>query len=194
MTFAEFDMFTAAYGTPKDFPDCARSAPRTNMFVMASLVTNTAREAIKVRNMSPGGALVEGLRLPAPGIACLLHRGDISLEATVVWARDGKAGIRFRDRADVGLWLPSGRRTQSEVDVAIKAAKAELVTAPVAKIPAPLFSTELSREDVVHTAASMEALADELADDPAVVARFMTKLQTLDIAAQTLRKLASQMP
>ena len=72
-------------------------------------------------------------------------------------------------------------------------AKAELVAAPVARVAAPLFSTELSREDILHTAAAMEALSDELADDPAVVARFMTKLQTLDIAAQTLRKLAGQL-
>lgn len=186
-------MFTAAYETPKAFPECARSAPRTNMFVMASLVTNTTRETVKVRNMSTGGALLEGPRLPAAGTACLLHRGEISHDALVVWSHDGKAGICFRELADVGLWLPSGRRTQSEVDVAIKIAKAELVAAPAAKVAAPLFSTELSREDVIHTAAAMEALADDLAEDPAVVARFMTKLQTLDIAAQTLRKLASQM-
>ena len=39
----------------------------------------------------------------------------------------------------------------------------------------------------------MEALSDALAEDPAVVARFLTKLQTLDIAVQTLRKLADQL-
>lgn len=143
--------------------------------------------------MSTGGALVEGARLPPIGMPCLLHRGDISLDATVVWVRNGKAGIQFLHPADVGLWLPSGRRTQSEVDVAVKIAKAELVAAPKAKVVAPLFSAELSREDVLHTASAMEALADAMADDPAVVARFMTKLQTLDIAAQTLRKLAGQM-
>ncbi|WP_370033364.1 PilZ domain-containing protein [Qipengyuania mesophila] len=187
-------MFTTAYDTPEAFPDCARSEPRTNMFVMAALVTNTSRETAKVRNMSSGGALVEAAHLPDPGTPCLLHRGEISLDATVVWKGHGKAGIRFHRPADVGMWLPSGRRTQSEVDVAIKMAKAELVSAPAAKVAAPLFSTELSREDIIHTAAAMEALSDELADDPAVVARFMTKLQTLDIAAQTLRKLAGQMP
>jgi hypothetical protein len=183
-------MLSAAYEPQKDFIGCARTEPRTNMFVMAALVTGNSRETVKVRNMSPGGALV----LPQPDTQCLLHRGDISLEAVVVWIKPGKAGIKFRHRADVGLWLPSGRRTQSEVDVAVQTAKAELVAAPVAKVAAPLFSAELSREDVAHTAAAMEALADDLAEDPAVVARFMTKLQTLDIAAQTLRKLAEQLP
>jgi len=187
-------MLTAAYETPEPYSNCARVEPRTNMFVMAALVTGTSRETVKVRNMSPGGALIEGQVLPHPDTQCLLHRGDISLEAVVVWIKPGKAGIKFRHRADVGLWLPSGRRTQSEVDVAVQTAKAELVAAPVAKVTAPLFSAELSREDVAHTAAAMEALADDLAEDPAVVARFMTKLQTLDIAAQTLRKLADQLP
>ena len=45
-----------------------------------------------------------------------------------------------------------------------------------------------------QTAAAIEQLADQLAGDPDVVARYMTKLQSLDIAAQTLRKLAEQMP
>ncbi len=185
-------MLSPAYETPEAFPNCARAQPRTNMFVMAALVTNTARETVKVRNMSAGGALVEGKQLPPEGTPCLLHRGDLSHEATVVWQKDGKAGIQFRNVANIEQWLPSGRRTQSEVDVAVKMAKAELVVAPTAKVSAPLFSSELSKEEVLHTASAMEALADELSEDPAVVARFMTKLQTLDIAAQTLRKLASQ--
>ncbi|MBO6527445.1 MULTISPECIES: PilZ domain-containing protein [unclassified Erythrobacter] len=187
-------MLSAAYENREAYPNCARAEPRTNMFVMAALVTSGARETVKVRNMSSNGALVEGPVLPLAGTPCLLHRGDLSLEAHVVWVKPGKAGIRFRNTADVGQWLPSGRRTQSEVDAAVKMAKAEFVSAPAPKTPAPLFSTELSREEVNHTAAAMEALADELADDPAVVARFMTKLQTLDIAAQTLRKLATQIP
>ena len=65
---------------------------------------------------------------------------------------------------------------------------------PVPPPAAPLFATELSREDVGQTAAAIEQLADQLAGDPEVVARYMTKLQSLDIAAQTLRKLAEQMP
>ena len=52
----------------------------------------------------------------------------------------------------------------------------------------------MSREDVTAIAAAVEALADDLAEDPAVVARFMTKLQSLDVAAQTLRKLSDLIP
>lgn len=186
-------MISAAYDPARPHADCARAEQRTNMFVMAALVTGSSREQVKVRNMSGSGAMVEGAGLPAAGASCLLHRGDISLDATVIWVNERKAGIRFRERADVTRWLPSGRRTQAEVDVAVRMARAELVAAPAAKVEAPLYSADLTREDVVGIAASLEALADDLAEDPAVVARFMTKLQTLDISVQTLRKLAGRL-
>lgn len=187
-------MLSASYEPNRPYADCARTEPRTNMFVMAALVTGSTREQVKVRNMSGSGAMVEGRQLPAAGATCLLHRGDISLDATVIWVGDRKAGIRFTERADVSHWLPSGRRTQAEVDTAVRMARAELVATPQAKVDAPLYSSDLAREDVVSIAAALEALADDLAEDPAVVARFMTKLQTLDISVQTLRKLASRLP
>ena len=94
------------------------------MFVMAALVTGHTRETVKVRNMSASGALVEGSTLPHPGTPCLLKRGEIALEAEVVWMKFGKAGLRFARRADVAQWLPSGRRSQSDVDDAVRQAKA----------------------------------------------------------------------
>ena len=188
-------MFTAAYETPEPYSNCARIEPRTNMFVMASLAAGQAQATVKVRNMSTKGALIEGTSLPPEGAECLLHRGDIALEATVVWMKFGKAGIRFHQHADVAQWLPSGRRTQNDVDAAVALAKSQPPpAAPTSHKPAPLFSAELSREDVTAIAAAVEALADDLAEDPAVVARFMTKLQSLDVAAQTLRKLSDLIP
>jgi hypothetical protein len=44
--------------------------------------------------------------------------------------------------------------------------------------------------DFRRLARAIDALADELADDPAVVARYGTKLQALDMAGQALRKVA----
>ncbi|MEE8231265.1 MAG: hypothetical protein V3R15_07245 [Qipengyuania citrea] len=188
-------MLTAAYETPEPYSNCARVEPRTNMFVMASLAAGQAQGTVKVRNMSSRGALIEGTALPPEGAECLLHRGDVALEATVVWMKFGKAGIRFHQHADVAKWLPSGRRTQNDVDAAVAIAKAQPAPpAAAARAPTPLFSTELSREDVTDIAAAVEALADDLAEDPAVIARFMTKLQSLDVAAQTLRKLSDLIP
>ena len=86
-------MLSAAYEQPEQYPDCARVEPRTNMFVMAALVTGHTRETVKVRNMSASGALVEGSTLPHPGTQCLLNRGEIALEAEVVWMKFGKAGL-----------------------------------------------------------------------------------------------------
>lgn len=191
-------MLSAAYETPATYADCKRTEPRTNMFVMAKLVFAGTVNPVKVRNMSALGALVEGAALPQPGMACRLTREGIAIEAEVVWGQPGKIGLRFRNRAQIDQWYPAGRRTQSEVDRAVAQARVEL-TAGAQFIPAaspqraPIMCTALSAAEVHATADAMEALSDDLAGDPAVIARFMTKLQTLDIAVQTLRKLADGM-
>lgn len=184
-------MLSAAYETPTAHPDCTRVQPRTNMFVMAKLAAGRNYCAVKVRNMSTSGALIEGADLPQPGISCRLVRGETSLEADIVWSQAGKAGLRFRNPAQVETWLPSGRRSQSDVSRAVAPTKAELASTRVERPPAPLISARLTASEVASTADMLEVLADELAEDPVVVSRFLAKLQTLDIAVQTLRKLAN---
>lgn len=183
-------MLSAAYEQPIEVPDCKRQEARTNMFVMANLSFGGRSSPVKVRNMSPGGALIDGPVLPLVGTPCRLFRDDISIEAEVVWARSARVGIKFRNRADVSAWLPSGRRTQNEVDQAMAIVRAEALTARPATSYRELESTLLSNVDINATADALAALSDELAEEPAVVARFMTKLQTLDVSVQTLRKLA----
>ena len=168
------------------------------MFVMATLVFGGVANPVKVRNMSSLGALVEGAALPLPGMPCRLAREGQNIEADVVWGQGGKVGLRFRNRAQIDQWYPAGRRTQAEVDRAVAQARAELpagssYAAAPARSAAPLMSCSISAVEVLATADAMEALSDDLASDPAVIARFMTKLQTLDIAVQTLRKLADGM-
>lgn len=183
-------MFSAPYEQFAEHPDCTRRELRTNMFVMANLTFGGRMLPVRVRNMSRSGALVEGSVLPVKGVPCRLFRGDISIEAEVAWANSGKVGLKFRNYVDVDSWLPAKRKTQNEVDQAVAAAKAErLPASPIHKLTS-LQSTLLNNADINATADALAALADELADDPVVVARWMTKLQTLDVSVQTLRKLA----
>lgn len=183
-------MLSAAYEQPIEFPDCKRQEVRTNMFVMANLSFGGRSSPVKIRNMSPGGALIDGPVLPTVGTPCRLFRGDISIEAEVMWANSARIGVKFRNIANIDAWLPSGRRTQNEVDQAVAAAKAERTTAPPFIPNRSLESALLANVDINATADALAVLADELADEPAVVARFMTKLQTLDVSVQMLRNLA----
>lgn len=187
-------MLSAAYESPTPYANCKRSEARTNMFVMAKLLAGGTSCTVKVRNMSAGGALVEGASLPTSGTPCILVRGDTSLEAHIIWLGAGKAGLNFVGAANVDDWLPNARKAQQEVDNAVAQAKAELAHTPRTQPPAPLPSTAISSADVIRTANALELLANDLAEEPAVIGRFMTRLQTLDISIQTLRKLAEFLP
>lgn len=182
-------MLFAAYEPNGNFPGCLRREPRTNMFVMADLAGGDAAGTVKVRNMSPSGAMVEGPALPAMATVCCLSRAGIALRGAVVWTAGGRAGLRFDDPAIVSQWLPAGPRTQDDVDRTVaeaKQARTHIVPSP----PSRVFSKPVSASDAALVADTLESLADDLAADPAVVARHMHKLQALDLAVQTLRKIA----
>ena len=75
--------------------NCMRAEARTNLFVMAKLAAGGSVCTVKVRNISSGGALVEGAALPPPGTPCRLIRGDISLEAQIVWLQASRVGLQL---------------------------------------------------------------------------------------------------
>lgn len=183
-------MLSAPYVQPSHRPDCQRSEMRNSIFVIASLSFGGRSERVKMRDISASGALIEGPILPIAGTPCRLVRGELAIEAVVVWANSGRIGLKFRNRTQVKAWLPSGQMTQSQVDQEVATAKAELVGKPPASPNRTLQSPLLTNVDINAVADALATLADELADDPVVVGRFMSKLQQLDVGVQTLRKVA----
>ncbi len=169
---------------------CARSEPRTNMFVMATISGPTASGAVRIRNLSPGGALIEAGALPKPGERVMLRRGEDAISGEVVWNEGGKAGLRFEAKIHVARWLPAGQSGQQHVDETFQRIKHAAPGSPPSASTAPLQSQMPSALEFRRLARAIDALADELADDPAVVARYGTKLQALDMAGQALRKVA----
>jgi hypothetical protein len=71
-----------------------RSA-RKPVFLSAQLVAGAARLAVRLRNLSEQGALVEGTNLPVAGTVTTFERGDLQVVVTVAWADGGLAGISF---------------------------------------------------------------------------------------------------
>lgn len=191
-------MLSPAYQTTGERPDCSRREPRTNMFVIASLASPAATNTVKIRNMSASGAMVEGAGLPAIATPCRLSRSGLELEGEIVWLANGRAGIRFDGAALVTQWLPNGGRSQSDVDRAVAEARAGIAapfspnTQSLAPAPAPLMSRAVDAAQAAAVADQLENLADDLSGDAHVVMHHMHKLQALDLAIQTLRKLADQ--
>jgi hypothetical protein len=162
------------------------------MFVLASMVAETASGPVKIRNMSPDGALIEGAALPHLGEHLSIGRGDLAATGRVVWCEGGRAGLRFDQNIDVAAWLPAGS-PQQQVDQAFHAIKNGLTN--VVRLPvAPAGTSPIGKSDLVDAALALEELADALADDAGVIASHSTRLQVLDIAAQLLRRCAISMP
>ena len=174
--------------------DDGRREPRTNMFVMATIYAETGSAPVKVRNMSSSGALVEGAVLASAGATIRLCRGSLNAIAEVVWSREGRAGLRFGSTVSVADWLPRGQAIapQQRVDELVQHIKTSL---PLSASPDvyPMSQTNtLGALELTRLRHAIESLAEDLANDPLVVERYTSKLETLDIVSQALRKLAAE--
>ncbi|QKS01582.1 EAL domain-containing protein [Sphingomonas sp. CL5.1] len=79
-------------------------AARTSMLRTARLEIGDAAGDIRIRNVSAGGAMIDGLELPedAVGTDVLIELIENQLfPAKVRWARDGRAGIQFAEAFDI---------------------------------------------------------------------------------------------
>lgn len=170
----------------------ARREPRTNLFAMATAYTDAGSMPVKVRNLSPTGAFIEGAVLPNEGDQIRLCRGSLQVAGEVVWCNDRGAGVRFSSAVTVADWLPRGRSAapQQRVDEFVHSMRnsPHLPSAVAADSPA---SSKPTPFDLMRITRDLEALAEDLASDPVVAERHALKLQVLDVAAQALRKLAA---
>jgi hypothetical protein len=160
------------------------------MFVLASMDAPAVSGSVKIRNMSLHGALIEGDALPGVGELLRLRRGDLTVSGRIVWRNAGKAGLRFQQDVEVSRWLPSAGGGQQQVDRAfhdLKSGTAEPVPAPTAQFAVP----PTAGEEALKVADALDALADALSEDAAVVRNHGSKLQSLDIASQLLRRSAA---
>ena len=55
---------------------------------------------VTLRNLSSDGAQVEGSKVPIEGTRLQFCKGDLALEATVIWTKGKQAGIHFDEKLD----------------------------------------------------------------------------------------------
>ena len=167
--------------------DNLRVEDRKSLFAQATLHFVDGFCSVKLRNISPAGALIEAERLPRSGTPVELRRGRLVVMGTIIWRRAGKAGIEFLAHTDVRRWMPN-LAGQGAVDQAFQVFKG----APVAAFTKPVPSSTITTHDIEAVATLLDDLADTFANDAGVLFNYSAKLQALDIAAQMLRKLASE--
>lgn len=80
--------------------DCRRQWPRQLMLLSARLITVTSDRAIRIRDLSPGGARIEGNDIPPVDTDVLIKRGSFEAFGTIAWNSGGQAGVEFETPLD----------------------------------------------------------------------------------------------
>jgi PilZ domain-containing protein len=190
-------------GTTTETTERRAAAPRSNVMFAATLGVDGAQLAVRVRNLSETGALVEGATLPSPDTRIRLLRNTLSVDGSVVWSSSGRAGLRFTSVIDPRAWIkpgatpPAPSADQAFVDTIQAAARAGLPALPARPMPqgdrAKLTAAMPSRivEELAYVRRLVESIGDELVSEPAVVCRHPAALQKFDLAAQILGQLGT---
>lgn len=106
-----------------------RGDQRSNVFLGGILRSESTFCAVRIRNLSFKGALIDGPKLPAEGAAVHVQRGSLIAHGQIAWRRDTQAGIRFDEAISVADWVrPTGHAGQRRVDMVVAAVREDIAT------------------------------------------------------------------
>ena len=159
----------------------SRAGRRSNVFLTATLVMAGGSVAVRVRNISPRGALLDGPHLPPAGVAVDLRRGSLIAHGEIAWLTDDHCGVRFAADVDVESWTRRVEHTgQQRVDEMVALVQRPAATDPVAPFPA-------ARQDsLASISADLAEACERLAARPDLVEACAAELLELDAIAQRL--------
>jgi hypothetical protein len=175
----------------------ARADSRANVFLAGMLHCSGGAFPVRIRNLSPDGALVEGGVLPDVGHAVRLERGPYTVAARVAWRSYNCCGLHYSTPIQVEKWIRYGTASaeQQRVDALMACARAS--PGPSA---APAEPAKPAHIDCVQAAAEIEAICEHLreaseglAAEPEIVVLAQENLQRLDIAMTQLARLAQRL-
>jgi hypothetical protein len=162
-----------------------RSAGRSNVFLAAVLHGGAAPAPVRIRNISPTGALIEGASLPPEGTAIRLVRGDLSGNGELAWSSAGNAGIRFVDAVDVASWVRRvGHSGQQRVDRVVAALRRP------GSLPADA-QTGGRLDSLRSISTALDEVCESLAATANMSLELGEQLIKLDSIAQALRRVAT---
>lgn len=83
---------------------CKRRSKRLRVFLRGSLVSSRGEQAVRVRDISEGGVLVEAEHTPGVGERVTLSCSGHELTGTVIWHRGSWSGIEFERPLRPAVW------------------------------------------------------------------------------------------
>ena len=146
--------------------------------------------------------MLDGAALPDVGTSFTLRRLEIEIGATVVWSAAGRCGVAFDGKVSVDDWVAGVRQIprlglpgQARVDAIQSALRSgDLLSieppAPTLPVGAPELDQRIA-EEIDHARRLLEAVGDELSDDPVLLQRHGDALQRFDIACQIISHLGA---
>lgn len=172
--------------------DESRSYPRTHLFVAASLCSNNVAEPVRIRNLSPVGALIEGSGIPEPCTEVILKRGSLQAVGQIAWQVGKKGGVAFSKEVNVSDWLSSPPIPhQARIDGIVADLKSGAGPASAAHA-GPAFDESPLLQQLLELRAGLIQLGNSLSDDAALVMAH-PEIQKLDILAQRVDQLVTRL-
>lgn len=158
-----------------------RADIRSNVFLSATLLAAGGTLPVRIRNISPTGALLDGATLPPEGTVIHLRRGSLTVGGEVVWQKDGLCGLRFDAEVVVNDWV---RRTEHKGQARVDEMIALIRNAPKARGEAA--GAQESDDSLQSISADLTNSCERLANLPDVVATCSDEILRLDAIAQRL--------
>ena len=108
---AAFESTTVSLSTTVPRPAERRYDERVSAMLRVGKLTDADghEQLVKIKNLSAGGIMAIVTRAPAVGASVNVELSSQRIPATVVWIRDGMAGLKFEQNIDLGELL-AGRK------------------------------------------------------------------------------------
>ena len=91
-----------------------RTAKRARVLLAAKLQIGSIEIDVRLRDLSPQGALIEAQRVPPQGAEVTFTRGSLTVPARVAWVGEGRAGLEFAYMVDESEVLVQLKRTTTD--------------------------------------------------------------------------------
>jgi len=161
-----------------------RADIRSNVFLAATLLAAGVTLPVRIRNISPTGALLDGAGLPPEGAVIHLRRGSLTAGGEVAWQRDGLCGVRFDAGVVVNDWV---RRTEHKGQARVDEMIALVRNSPNDR--GGSAGPQESADSLRSISAELTQSCERLANLPDVVATCSDEILRLDAIAQRLTNL-----
>lgn len=178
-------------------------AERKNLMLAATIEAGAISAPVRIRNLSAGGAMIDGPALPETGSTLILKRLEHSTGATVIWSREGRCGLRLDGTISIDEWVsgvrsaPSGGSLgQLRVDRIQETVRSGAALPPEQERAASADAGPIDDRivaELLNVKRMLDAVSEELTDDIDVLIRHATAMQNFDIAVAIVEALAQVM-